>query len=464
MPVAMLPKFLELPLEGASDAAGFAFVMDLREKGFLSSYRTILGGLHEKGYPIEIVFLEADRETLLKRYSQSRRQHPLAREGRTLSHAIEAEKEKLEDLRGEAEYVIDTSQSSVHDLKARIQDIAKKSVELAPMRVNIMSFGFKFGSPREADLIMDVRFLPNPYFEPSLKLLSGETEAVQSFVLNNRQSRLFLDKFLNLLDYLLVTLVVFYGAATIVGESMPTRKMAYVNAASPAGIGGLQSGDIITAIDKKTMLAWADVKKAIVESKGKTLTITVDRANHEIDLSITPIFKKYRASMTKIVQEYQVGIKVASLYSPLTPDEAIVVAGQKMIQLSYTMIKSLGLLISGQVPIETVGGPILMAYQADYHARKGAGALIMFVAIISLSLAIINLLPIPMLDGGILFFLLIEVFFGRPLTIGAQLALNKLGLIIILMMVAAGLYFDSMRLLEGDSAGPQAIEGLRKIK
>lgn len=203
MPVAMLPKFLELPLEGAADAAGFAFVMDLREKGFLSSYKTILGSLHDKGYPIEIVFLEADRETLLRRYSQSRRQHPLARKGRTLSHAIEAEKEKLEDLRGEAEYVINTSQSSVHDLKGMIHDIAKKSVELAPMRVDIMSFGFKFGSPREADLIMDVRFLPNPYFEPSLKLLDGETEAVQSFVLNNRQTRLFLDKFLNLLDYLI---------------------------------------------------------------------------------------------------------------------------------------------------------------------------------------------------------------------------------------------------------------------
>jgi len=119
------------------------------------------------------------------------------------------------------------------------------------------------------------------------------------------------------------------------------------------------------------------------------------------------IFKKYRVSMTKTVQEYQVGIKVASMYSPLSPDEAIIMAGRKMIQLSFTMIKSLGLLLSGQVPIEAVGGPILIAYQADHHARKGVGALIMFVAIISLSLAIINLLPIPMLDGGILFFLLI---------------------------------------------------------
>jgi len=203
MPVALLPKFLELPLEGVSDAVGFAFVMDLREKGFLSSYHSMLGALQDKGYTIEIVFLEADRDTLLRRYSQSRRQHPLARKGRTLSEAIEAEKEKLNGLRGEAQYVIDTSNSSVHELKGTIHDIAQKSVELSPMRVNIMSFGFKFGTSREADLVMDVRFLPNPYFDPQLKPLDGETEAVQSFVLNNRQTRLFLDKFLNLLDYLL---------------------------------------------------------------------------------------------------------------------------------------------------------------------------------------------------------------------------------------------------------------------
>ena len=203
MPVALLPKFLELPLEGVSDAAGFAFVMDLREKGFLSSYHSMLGALQGKDYTIEIVFLEADRDTLLRRYSQSRRQHPLARKGRTLSEAIEAEKEKLNGLRGEAQYVIDTSNFSVHELKGTIHDIAQKSVELSPMRVNIMSFGFKFGTPREADLVMDVRFLPNPYFAPQLKPLDGETEAIQSFVLNNRQTRLFLDKFLNLLDYLL---------------------------------------------------------------------------------------------------------------------------------------------------------------------------------------------------------------------------------------------------------------------
>ena len=146
---------------------------------------------------------------------------------------------------------------------------------------------------------------------------------------------------------ILATLAVFYGAATIVGESMPTRKVAYVNASSPAGIGGVKPGDIITAIDKKPMAAWADVKKAIVESKGRMLVITIHRANHEIDLPITPIFKKYRVSMTKTVQEYQVGIKVASMYSPLSPDEAIIMAGRKMIQLSFTMIKSLRLLLSG---------------------------------------------------------------------------------------------------------------------
>lgn len=194
--------FLEQPIESASEIAGFAFVMDLREKGFLSKYASVFESLGEKGYKFEILFLEADEEILLQRYSQTRRHHPLSK-GNSLLHGIRAEDEKLKDLRKVADKVIDTSLCNVHELRAIIVDIAKKSITLTPMRINILSFGFKYGIPHDADLIIDVRFLANPYFVPELKALSGETQEVKRYVLEHTETQIFLEKYLYLLDYLI---------------------------------------------------------------------------------------------------------------------------------------------------------------------------------------------------------------------------------------------------------------------
>lgn len=202
MPVDLLPKFLELPVETESEIAGLVFVMDLREKGFLSKYPAIFRSLRQKGYNFKILFLEAKEGVLVQRFSQTRRQHPLS-QGKSLIESIRTEKTQLKDLRKAADKIVDTSLYNVHELKSIVLDIAKKNSTLAPLRINILSFGFKYGVPLDADLVVDVRFLANPFFVPELKDLDGETEAVRNFVLNNAETRRFFEKYLDLLEYLI---------------------------------------------------------------------------------------------------------------------------------------------------------------------------------------------------------------------------------------------------------------------
>jgi UPF0042 nucleotide-binding protein len=202
MPVALLPKFLDLPVESDPQIAGIAFVMDLREKGFLSKYRSILESLKQEGYHFEILFLEADEQILLQRYSATRRQHPLSQD-KGLLDGIRAEREQLKELRSAADQIIDTSHFNAHELKSYILEVARKSKKLGLMRINVLSFGFKYGIPHEADLIVDVRFLTNPYFIPELKPLDGETQEVKDFILNKPETGIFLEKYFDLLDYLI---------------------------------------------------------------------------------------------------------------------------------------------------------------------------------------------------------------------------------------------------------------------
>ncbi len=202
MPVALLPDFLELPLKSAYEITGLAFVMDLREKDFLTKYPDVLAALRREGYEFRILFLESDEETLLRRFSQTRRHHPLS-QGKSLLEDIRVEKEKLNQLRTEADRIINTSHTNVHELKSMILNIAQKNPQLSSMRINVLSFGFKYGIPLDADLLMDVRFLANPYFVPEMKELDGEAEAIEAFVLKDEKARPFLEKYLDLLDYLI---------------------------------------------------------------------------------------------------------------------------------------------------------------------------------------------------------------------------------------------------------------------
>jgi UPF0042 nucleotide-binding protein len=201
MPVLLLPALLEKSFDWTTEAAGLAFVMDLREKGFLAAYPSVLASLEQKGFRFEIIFLEADERTLLQRYSQTRRPHPLA-SGRTLRESIRAEALQLRGLRNAAARVIDTSNVTVHELKSLMFDIVRKSESGAPMRINIMSFGFKYGLPVEADLVVDVRFLPNPFFVAHLKDMDGEAGEIKDYVLSDARTTQFLSKYKDMLDFL----------------------------------------------------------------------------------------------------------------------------------------------------------------------------------------------------------------------------------------------------------------------
>lgn len=202
LPAKLLPKFLELQGETVSEVTRFAFVMDLRERSFLAQYREVFDGLAARGFSLEILFFEASEQTLLRRYSETRRHHPLS-VGTALLDNIREEKKRLSDLRAIANRIIDTSGLTLHDLKALIRDHVEKSSPAARMQVMVMSFGFKHGLPHDADLVMDVRFLPNPFFVPELSAKSGLDEPVRDFVLSTDDTRLFLGRFLGMLDYLL---------------------------------------------------------------------------------------------------------------------------------------------------------------------------------------------------------------------------------------------------------------------
>lgn len=201
MPALLFPKFLELPLKSSPDISGLGFAMDVREKEFIKTYPAVFEDLSQKGYEFDIVFLEADEQALVRRFSQTRRQHPL-HSGDQLIDSIRKEKELLSDLRKRADKVIDTSQFDVHTLKSVIKNLAEKSIK-GLMQISIMSFGFKYGIPAESDLVMDVRFLKNPYFVPELKAFSGLNQDVRRYVLENEETPHFLERFISFIDFLI---------------------------------------------------------------------------------------------------------------------------------------------------------------------------------------------------------------------------------------------------------------------
>ena len=204
MPMELLPKFLDLPLKESPEIKGLAFVMDMRSKNFISNYAAGIASIEDcLTITPQIIFLEASVDTLLNRFSQTRRQHPVSSE-KSLLDNIKLEKKMMSPIKQTAHHIINTTSLNIHQLKSRILDLihdGDKSICLT--KINVISFGFKYGIPNDADLVMDMRFLANPYFIPELKNQDGESDAVKLFVLSNNETQLFLEKYLNLLDYLI---------------------------------------------------------------------------------------------------------------------------------------------------------------------------------------------------------------------------------------------------------------------
>ena len=202
LPVILLPKFLEFRAQTGSEITKLALVMDLREEEFIQRYPDIFTKLRQEGYLFEILFLEASTEILLRRYSQTRRKHPLS-EAKNLLEGIQAERKELKDLREIADLIIDTSNYNVHELKEIILNHVLKAVPAKSMKIYLLSFGFKYGIPHDADLVIDVRFLPNPHFVQELKNLDGTSPKVKEFMDRRKETHIFLEKYLDLLNYLI---------------------------------------------------------------------------------------------------------------------------------------------------------------------------------------------------------------------------------------------------------------------
>jgi len=203
MPMELVPKVLELLLGESAKVKGAAFVMDMRSKTFLNTFVSGVSALEEMGISPVIIFLEADTQTLVKRFSQTRRHHPVG-DKKNLLESIKSEKQGMAAIRKLAHQIIDTSNFNVHQLKAEIHNLVSKETGFENlMKLNIMSFGYKYGIPVDADIVVDLRFLANPYFVPELKAHDGESDAVKAFVLENPETKTFLKKYNDLIDYLI---------------------------------------------------------------------------------------------------------------------------------------------------------------------------------------------------------------------------------------------------------------------
>ncbi len=205
LPVVLLPELLELNAGISEKPSRLALVMDVREREFFSQCPGTFQGLRKRGHSLRIVFLEASDECLIRRYSQTRRQHPLPHPG-SLAESIRMERERFAVLRNMADLILDTTHMTPHQLRRTITDYFTEVPLGERMRIDLLSFGYKFGLPYEADLVMDVRFLPNPYFVPEMKAKDGRDPEVVRYVMEQEPAEPFLEKF----GDLLLTLIPMY--------------------------------------------------------------------------------------------------------------------------------------------------------------------------------------------------------------------------------------------------------------
>lgn len=204
LPAEMASKIAELIIKEDSKYRGLALGMDMRQLDFADDWDAALGELESMGISPQIVFLEAKQEELVRRYATTRRPHPLESQSLGLDQALALERERLDPIRRKADLVLDTSGYSVHDLRRVIQTKWTAIEELGRgMRVHIITFGFKYGVPTEADFVFDLRFLPNPYFDETLRPMSGLDKSIQDYVLKSDVGAGFNEKFLEFITYML---------------------------------------------------------------------------------------------------------------------------------------------------------------------------------------------------------------------------------------------------------------------
>ncbi len=203
LPVPLLPKVLELAQAGPSSGhwRRLAFVVDTRDHVHLDQAEAMLEELRDEGVDVQVTFLEATDEVLVRRFSETRRRHPMSEEG-TVREGIQKERQHLGDMRARADLVIDTTNHTVHTLKGLLKEHFS-STDDPPLAITVLSFGFKHGLPVECDLVFDLRFLANPHFVEELRPQTGLDEPVQQFVLGLPEAARFLSLFQEMAEFIL---------------------------------------------------------------------------------------------------------------------------------------------------------------------------------------------------------------------------------------------------------------------
>ena len=202
LPVSLIEKFVELIAMPNSESSKVALGLDVRADQSFEDVTRILEGLKEKGYKFEILFMDADENALIKRYKETRRVHPLSQDGR-VEDGVRRERKVLETIRRNADYVIDTSNLLTRELKEELDRIFIRNKEYNSLMITDMSFGFKHGIPADADLVFDVRFLPNPFYVDGLKSKTGNDREVQEYVMGFPESEEFMKKLIDMIAFLI---------------------------------------------------------------------------------------------------------------------------------------------------------------------------------------------------------------------------------------------------------------------
>lgn len=202
LPPALIPKFAELCYEQGGEIDKVAMGIDIRGGKLFSDLFSVLSTLQGLGYDYEILFLDAAEKTLIKRYKESRRSHPLSKGG-SIAEGIAKERQMLEEVKKKATYIIETSHILTRELKEQINKIFLENQKFESLIITVCSFGFKYGIPVDSDLVFDVRFLPNPFYIQELKELTGNDAPVYDYVMGFEESNIFLDKLTDMLEFLI---------------------------------------------------------------------------------------------------------------------------------------------------------------------------------------------------------------------------------------------------------------------
>ncbi len=202
LPIQLMPKFAEMLMLPDAEISQAALGVDIRNGQALDGIEEQLSHMDNQGIRYEILFLDARDNVLVKRYKETRRQHPLGGIGR-VDIGIAKERERIAFLKMRATYILDTSKMLTRELKRELEKIFVEGKEFKNLYISVMSFGFKYGIPQDADLVFDVRFLPNPYYIEGLKEKTGNDREVQEYVLDNERAQTFVEKLKELMDFLL---------------------------------------------------------------------------------------------------------------------------------------------------------------------------------------------------------------------------------------------------------------------